>query len=124
MKVVIMHLQRDKATGIFSYRRRFPKELIRHIPSDSPTGKGRTELKVSLRATSLDDPKAKARLAAAESEYEALVSKAQKLANGTFDPLDAATITFLASQVIRSGLELDHEVRWLSEPSEPRRHRQ
>ena len=50
MEVVLMHLQRDKKSGILSYRRRFPTKLIPHIPSWSPTGRGRTELKVSLGA--------------------------------------------------------------------------
>src|SRR3546814_18411915 len=94
MEVVVKHLQRDKATGILSYRRRFPKELAQYIPSGRPTDRGRTELKVSLRATSLDNAAAKDRLAEAERQYEDIVSRARKMAAGQFDPLDDATIPF------------------------------
>src|SRR3546814_13468838 len=110
MEVVVKHLQRDKATGILSYRRRFPKELAQYIPSGRPTDRGRTELKVSLRATSLDNAAAKDRLAEAERQYEDIVSRARKMAPVSFDPLDNDTSPVPASQVVPEGLALLHPV--------------
>ncbi len=64
MEVVLMHLQRDKKSGLLSYRRRFPTELIELIPGKTATGMGRKELKVSLKAKDCPSSEHLAHLAA------------------------------------------------------------
>ncbi len=54
MNVGVKHLQTDPKTGNLRYRRAFPVELRPYAGED---GKPLTELKVSLRATSLNDPR-------------------------------------------------------------------
>ncbi|WP_226699438.1 tyrosine-type recombinase/integrase [Qipengyuania gaetbuli] len=121
MEVVLMHLQRDKKSGILSYRRRFPTDLIPHLPSRSPTGRGRTELKVSLGAKDMREPGATERYNQIDRQWEEIVLRAQKRASGTYDPLDAETIAYLASHVANEGLEIDAEIRLLPEPADRKR---
>ena len=121
MEVVLMHLQRDKKSGILSYRKRFPTDLIPHIPSRSPTGRGRTELKVSLGAKDMREPGATERYNQIDREWEEIVLRARKRASGTYDPLDAETIAYLASHLANEGLEIDAEIRLLPEPPDRKR---
>ena len=106
MEVVLMHLQSDKKSGILSYRRRFPTDLIPHIPCKSPTGRGRTELKVSLGARDMRDGGATERYNQADRDWEQIVERARKRAGGIFDQLDAETIAYLASYFVNEGLEI------------------
>ena len=95
MIVTVQYLQPDK-NGMLSYRRKFPKDLIRFIPSASPTGRGRVEFKVSLRARNIDTAGAKERLAQAERDYNAIVEKARRVATGDFHRIDQPLISYLA----------------------------
>jgi hypothetical protein len=52
--------------------------------------------KVSLGSTTIKDPGTLERFSAASAEYDRPVSGARKAASGTFDPLDALTIAYLA----------------------------
>ncbi|MBC2665684.1 tyrosine-type recombinase/integrase [Novosphingobium flavum] len=104
MKVVVSYLQTEKS-GILSYRRKFPKELVQLIPSSSPTGRGRIEYKKSLHARSLNEPGAMDRYRAAERDFENIVAAARKAevaghkrALGNYDELDAPTIAILAER--------------------------
>ena len=128
--MTVKYLQTDKKSGLLSYRRKFLKELRRFIPSSSRTGKGRVELKESLRVRSMNEPKAMDRYRTAASEYERLVNDAERLKaaeakrlSGTHDGLDARTIAYLASLVISEGLWIDEDVRLFTEPSERKRQR-
>ena len=129
MIVSVKYLQTEKS-GMLIYRRKFPKGLVRFIPSASPTGRGRIELKVSLGAKDLDAPQARERYRAAEADYDAIVGAAErsratelKRMSGHFDVLDAKTISYLASMVTHESLWVDEEVRLEQEPSERKRSR-
>lgn len=91
MIVKFEYLQREKS-GRLSYRRKFPKDLVRFIPSASPTGRGRTELKVALGSTNINEPSARARYEEAEQNYDAVVAKARRVATRSYDTLDDALI--------------------------------
>jgi hypothetical protein len=121
MDVVMQHLQRDKKSGLLSYRRRFPTELIPYIPSKSPNGKGRSELKVSLGVRDMKEPGATGRYSQADQAWTKIVEKARKRTSSTFDQLDAETSAYLASLVVNEGLEIDAEVRLVPEPPERKR---
>lgn len=119
MEVLMQFLQRDKKSGYLSYRRRFPLELIPLIPSKSPTGRGRTELKVSLGSASAGDAEARKRYEQAELEYERIVTRARRVATRSYDQLDAPLIAFL-SQTYRHDLLLDDEnMRWRTPQAKP-----
>lgn len=115
MIVKFGYLQREKS-GRLSYRRKFPKELVIHIPSASPTGRGRTEFKVSLRSSNINDPAARSRYDEAEREFEAVVAKANRRATLSYDPLDHALIRFLGDTYVHDHLESDEHMRWRSKP--------
>lgn len=112
MEVVMQHLQRDKKSGYLSYRRRFPLELVPHIPSKSPTGRGRTELKVSLGSANASDPKARERYEQADREFDRIVERARRLASRSYDQLDAPLIAFLAETYRHQLLLADENARW------------
>ncbi len=114
MIVTFAYLQTEK-NGRLSYRRKFPKELVAFIPSASPTGKGRTEFKVSLRSSSISDPAARAIYAEAEQEFAAIVARARRVATQAYDPLDDALIRYLAESYIHDHLESDEAMRWRRE---------
>ena len=119
MIVKFAYLQREKS-GRLSYRRKFPKELVSHIPSASPTGRGRVEFKVSLRSSDINDPAARSRYDDAERDFEALVARAKRLATQSYNRLDEALIRFLADTYIHDHLESDESMRWRREPRPPR----
>ncbi|MXP15693.1 tyrosine-type recombinase/integrase [Altererythrobacter confluentis] len=123
MELKLDYLRRDKKSGLLTYRRRFPQELVPFIPSKSPSGSGRKELKVSLKASSMNHPVARARYEEAERMWGEIVDQARKRASGTFDQLDAETIAYLASHVVNEGLEIDAEVRLLPEPADRKKQR-
>ena len=91
MGASVTHLQRQVKTGRLSFRRAFPVELRPHIPGHP------VELKRSLGAQSLREPKALERFEAAAAEYDLLVRKAQKSATRSFDWLDEPTVAYLTN---------------------------
>lgn len=104
MILAVQYLQTDK-NGILNYRRKFPKDLVRFIPSASPTGKGRVEFKVSLRAKSINEAGAMDRYRTKQREFDEIVADAtrkkaayEKRTAGAFDELDTATIAALAAR--------------------------
>lgn len=120
MRVVVDYLQTNPTSGVLSYRRKFPKELVRFIPSRSPTGKGRVELKVSLRGRDLNAPGVLDRYRAAEQAFDEIVASGEqkraafaKRASGAFDELDGPTIAALAARYHAQELA-DDEARRLS----------
>ncbi|MDD3798296.1 MAG: hypothetical protein PHE36_03850 [Novosphingobium sp.] len=86
------YLQADPKTGILRYRRTFPERLRAYV---GKAGETLTELKVSLGARSITEPCAMDCFEAAARQYAAMVSRAEKLAAGTFDNLDSPKIAFL-----------------------------
>lgn len=90
MGASVEHLQRHSKTGRLSFRRTFPVELRPFIPNRQ------VELKRSLGATSIKDPKALERFQSAAAEYDRLTTQARKQATGSFDRLEDATIAYLA----------------------------
>jgi integrase len=112
MEMTVRHVRRDKMTGILYYRRRFPKDLVSYIPSQSPTGRGRRELNVSLLTKDIDAPGAKDRLAETERDYLAIVEKARRVATGNFHRLDERLIRYLADNYLHEQLALDEAGRW------------
>lgn len=112
----IEHLRTD-ANGILVYRRKFPRALVPHIPSRSPTGRGRVELKVSLRAKSLSTPGATERLRAAQAEFDAIVEVARRRANHSYDVLTDALVDFLAQTYKHDLLDGDDAIRWGRRPA-------
>lgn len=112
MRVVVKHLQRDKKSGLLNFRRRFPQDLVGLIPSNSSHGKGRSELKVSLRSSSINDPAARSRYAQAEAEFDALVAKARRVATKAYDKLDDALVRYLAETYVHDQVESDEAMRW------------
>lgn len=103
---------RPEKSGILVYRRKFTAELVPFIPGRSPTGKGRIELKRSLKARSLNEPGAKDRLRDAEAEFIAIEAKAQRLATRSFDALGEPLIRYLADTYLHDHLDADETVRW------------
>jgi hypothetical protein len=105
MIVEMAHLQKDPKTGVYRYRRKIPKHLCDFIPSDSPTGRGKTEFAVSLRTKSMKAPGANERLAAATRRFEDIVADAEKAraahlkrATGAYDHLRPADVAALAAR--------------------------
>ena len=89
MGVYVKHTQTDRQTGRLSYRRAFPPALQPYLPRRV------TELKRSLGATSLADPKAAAKYADAQLEYERLEAKARSKMAGKVRRLTEADIPSL-----------------------------
>ena len=114
MLVTFAYLQTEK-NGKLSYRRKFPKDLVRFIPSASPTGGGRVELKVSLRSLNISDQAARAAYAKAEQAYAAIVATAHRVATRTYDPLDETLVRYLADRYVHDHLESDEAMRWRRE---------
>lgn len=90
MGACVDHLQRHPRTGRLSFRHAFPIELRPYIPNQ------RVELKRSLGASSISEPKALERFQAASAEYDPAATRARKAATRTFDRLDEPTIAYLA----------------------------
>lgn len=118
MIVVMGYVRQDRDSGVFIYRRKFPKDLVEFIPSASPRGQGRVEFKVSLRTKSMSAPGVAARLHAAEEAYDAIVkaakvrrASAEKRASGAFDVLDEPTIAYLAERYRVDALASDEDRR-------------
>lgn len=114
MFVTFAYLQTEK-NGRLSYRRKFPRDLVDFIPSASPTGKGRVELKVSLLSSNISDPAARARYAEAEQEFAAVVARARRVATQAYDHLDEALIRYLKDTYVHDHLESDEAMRWRRE---------
>ena len=89
MGVYVKYTQVDRQTGRLSYRRAFPPALQPYLP------KRLTELKRSLGATSLTDPKAAAKYANAQLDYERLEAKARSRMAGKARRLAEADIPSL-----------------------------
>lgn len=92
MGACVEHLQQHSKTGRLSFRRAYPVELRRYIPNKP------VELKRSLGASRINEPKALERFQAAAAEYDLVVSMARKSASSTFDQLDERTITYIAKR--------------------------
>lgn len=88
MGLMVRHIHTDAKTGRLSYRRAFPAELRPLIP------KRMAALKVTLGATSLN-AEAMKRFAAAQVEYNRMVTAARLKASGTSRPLTEGDIAFL-----------------------------
>lgn len=112
MARVVDYLQADRKSGILSYRRKFPTELVAFIPSASPKGRGRVEMKVSLRSPDINAPGTLDRYLAVERDYVAVVERAQKLASGSYDRIEAPLIQYLATTYVHNQLALDEAGRW------------
>lgn len=106
MGVMTEHVQADKNTGRLMFRRAYPANLRSFVPGN------RRELKRSLRAKSLKDPEAQRLLSEAEAQFDRDIVLATKAAAGRFDPLDSATIAYLAEAFRVEALEKDEEARW------------
>ena len=89
MGIYLKHTQVDRQTGRLSYRRAFPSELRPYLP------RRLSELKRSLSSTSLADPKAAAKYAEAQLEYERLEAQARSRMAGKARPLAEADISSL-----------------------------
>lgn len=109
VEVNVRYLQSDPKTGMLRYRRAFPVELR---PFVCEKGRPLTELKVSLRARSLDEPGAKRRHDEAAARYEAMLARAKRLAAGHYDRLDPPLIKYLAEKYLHHQLDLDEASRW------------
>lgn len=106
MGIIVKHVQTHPKTGRLSFRRAYPPELQPFIPGRP------TQLRRSLQATHITAPGALAIYEAASAEYESTVSKARRLATGSFDPLDAPTIARLGKVFEIAWLERDERERW------------
>lgn len=113
MKVNVKHLQEDPKTGILRYRRVFPAALR---PFISENGRQLTELKVSIGARSINEPGAKARHDAAAAKYQAMVARAEKLANRSYDSLPPHLVQYLADQFLHCHAAIDETSRWRQPP--------
>jgi integrase len=118
MRVVMQHLQRDRKSGLLSYRRRFPKDLVPFIPSASPNGRGRTEYKKSLNVRSINEQGGIDRYRQMQAEYDLIVAaagraKAAKHKRDTraYDVLDSPTIALLAERYRVDALASDEDRR-------------
>ena len=89
MGIYVKHTQIDRQTRRLSYRRAFPSELRPYLP------RRLSELKRSLGATSLADPKAAVRYADAQLEYERLEARARSRMSGKARQLTEADIPSL-----------------------------
>lgn len=105
MIVVVDYLQPDVKSGILSYRRKFPKDLVEFLPGASPTGRGRIEYKKSLQVRSINEPGGMDRYSRVQAEYDMIVASARrdkaakhKRDTGTYDVLDSPTIALLAER--------------------------
>jgi len=105
MGASVDYLHEDQKTGRLSYRRVYPPKLREFIP-ESPH-----ELKRSLSATSISTPGALDRFQDAAEEYERTVTRARKVASGTFDDLDAPRIAWLAQTYTATLLAQDDDRR-------------
>lgn len=114
MFVTFAYLQTEKS-GRRSYRRKFPKALVAFIPSSSPNGSGRKELKVSLLSDNISDPAARARYADAEKAFSATVAKARRVAAQDYDAISDALIRYLTDTYVHDHLESDEAHRWRQE---------
>jgi hypothetical protein len=112
MLVKIDHVKEDIGSGILIYRRKFPRDLVRFIPGRSSAGRGRIELKVSLRSKDIRSAGAIDRYRQAQQQYEQIVGAARKRASGSFDTLDAPLINYLVTRHRAEELANDDATRW------------
>lgn len=103
---------RTDPSGILIYRRKFPRELVRHIPGRSLSGSGRVEFKKSIRAKSLNDPGAMDRYRSVQEEFQRIVEEAQRLVTRSYDALDDQIVEFLAQSYRRDLLKDDDDRLW------------
>ena len=117
MGIYLKHTQVDRQTGRLSYRRAFPSELRPYLP------RRLSELKRSLSSTSLADPKAAAKYAEAQLEYERLEAQARSRMAGKARPLAEADISslvetyahWLETNLLQTHFDLDDAKReWIT----------
>lgn len=109
MEVSVRYLQEDPKTGILRYRRTFPKRIRAYV---GKPGEALTELKISLGVRSITEPGAMERYAAAAQQYEIMAARAEKLAVGAYDALDAPTIAYLVEVYRVRELAEDADLRF------------
>ena len=112
MGVIVRYLQADRKTGRLSYRRAYPSALRPHIAGNP------REFIRSLKVRSMGETGAGQRYEQVHAEYEALATLARKGASGTFDTLDAPTISYLSTAYAVETLEQDDAKRWDTEERE------
>lgn len=107
------YLFKDKS-GVWLYRRRFPKDLKTFIQKVGQTTGGRELFKRSLLTRTMKAPGALERYTAARLEYEEIVAKAEKVKKAhekrearKFDELDDTAIAILADRYHAQELEAD-----------------
>ncbi len=112
MIVVVDYLRTHRTSRILMYRRRFPRDLVKFIPSASPTGRGREMFQFSLGARSINEAGALDRYRELEGEYNAIVEVARRQANRSFDEVTDALVDFFRQTYIHDLLADDDAMRW------------
>ncbi|MET3762697.1 site-specific integrase [Sphingomonas sp. UYEF23] len=97
-------------TGRVSFRRAYPAALRPYIAGEP------VQLKVSLGMEG--SPGFLSRYEEAAGQYRDTVAMAQRKASGAFDPLDSATIAYLAETFRVQLLQADDDARWDTEERE------
>ncbi|SMC31062.1 hypothetical protein [Novosphingobium sp. B1] len=92
MRVKVPYLRHDPKTGMLRYRRVFPAELRPFLVDKY---RGLTELKVTLKARSINEPGALALYQDTAALYDRLIERARKAAEGRFDELTDERINFI-----------------------------
>lgn len=111
MGILVQHVQSHPKTGRLSFRRAFPPHLLPFIPA-GPSGRAPVELKISLGTKDASGPEFHGRYADALAQFELIVAKANKVASGSYDALDAPRIAYLATAFEIGFLEHDDKTRW------------
>jgi integrase len=111
MGIFVKHVARHPKTGRLSFRRAYPPELLSFIATGR-SGKGPTELKISLRTHDERDPQFLIRYSAALAQWDGTVAQARKAAAGAYDALDAPTIAYLGKVFEIEWLKDEERDRW------------
>ncbi|MBN8839231.1 MAG: site-specific integrase [Sphingomonadales bacterium] len=107
MGIVVPHLKKH-SSGRIEFRRAYPPSLLPFIPGKE--NQKWAEHKVSLGLP--DSPGFHTRHAEAIAAYDAIVSRARRMKERAFDPLDAPTIAYLAELFRVRALQRDEDARW------------
>jgi len=102
----VKYIQKNSGNGPLEYRRSFPAALRSSIPG-SPS-----QLKRSLKATSLDQPGAMQKYSDLNAEYDRIVAAAIKARDCTYDTLDASQIASLVEVFERDWRTAADTTRW------------
>jgi hypothetical protein len=121
LDVIVKFLRKNPKTGILEFRHTFPDRLLPYVTDDS--GKKITEVKRSFGVRSFEPARDGPAYQEWSRLYDRLAFRAEKVATGTYNVLDAPTIAYLAEMVRSEGLQLDEEIRFLREPRDRKVHR-